>query len=375
MMAFTNTAATYNPTSPAAYAAATFANLSLATTFSQNAPNMGGFIGSTLFENSAAARARAISNGLPANFFRVNPAVPAGAFQLSSDAKTWYDSGVVELRRRLSNGLRIQASYVFSKAQSDAFASSGSQQSNYTLRPQGLALAKNVQAFDITHAFKMDATYDLPIGRGRWLFRDVGPVTNAFVGGWSLMPVIRWQSGSPISFGNVSLVGMTKQELQKEIRVRKGASVVTYLPDDIIANTQAAFNIDLNGPGGYSTQFGIPTGRFIAPAGFGNCNSRFGGECGFTNLIMYGPDFFMFDMSFAKKFKMGERRNIELKATFLDLLNKPPFRVGGFGADIVAVGVGGTTFGQLPAGSAYQDLSTTDNPGGRMIDLMIRFNF
>jgi hypothetical protein len=92
-------------------------------------------------------------------------------------------------------------------------------------------------------------------------------------------------------------------------------------------------------------------------------------------LILYGPGFFKFDVTLSKKFSLGEKRNIELRATALNALNYPNFRVGGFGADVVNLGVGGATFGQLPNGSAYQDISTTNNPGGRIIDLIIRFNF
>jgi hypothetical protein len=179
--------------------------------------------------------------------------------------------------------------------------------------------------------------------------------------------------------GNVQLVGMTKDELQSEIKVRKGPNVVTYLPDDIILNTQKAFNIDVSNTsnGGYGTTFGTggPQGRFIAPAGYGNCISRFAGECGFNNLILYGPSFFKLDMTVAKKFPIGEKRSIELRAMFLDALNHPNFRVGGWGADTVNVGVGGSTFGQLATGSAYQDISTTNDPGGRLIDLMLRIYF
>ncbi|MBJ6977380.1 outer membrane beta-barrel protein, partial [Vibrio cholerae] len=85
---------------------------------------------------------------------------------MDNSNKTWYDSGVIELRRRLSNGLRIQASYVFSKAQANAYASSSVVFAGFTQRPNGLQLAKNVQAFDIRHNFKFDATYDFPFGKG-----------------------------------------------------------------------------------------------------------------------------------------------------------------------------------------------------------------
>ncbi|QYO65450.1 TonB-dependent receptor [Leptolyngbya sp. 7M] len=362
---------------PAQYLSATnFGNAALVALLSVNNPNVLGFVGSASFENNATRRANAIANGLPANFFRVNPTVPAGAFQLSDDARTWYDSGTIEYRRRLSDGVRIQSSYVWSKAQSNAFASSGTQQSNYSLRPQGIINAKNVQVFDVRHVFIFDATWDLPFGRGQRFGRNMNRAADLIVGGWSIMPVIRWQSGSPFQFGNVTLVGMTKKELQKEIKVRKGPNVVTFLPDDIILNTQRAFDISITSPTGYGTTFGgPPTGRFIAPAGYGNCISKYAGECGFTNLIMYGPDFFLFDASISKRFRIDEKRNIEFRMTMLDVLNQPPFRVGGWGADVTAAGVGGATFGQLGAGSAYQDLSTTNNPGGRMIDLSFRFNF
>ncbi|MEQ1921879.1 MAG: TonB-dependent receptor [Pyrinomonadaceae bacterium] len=358
------------------YTAANFNNATLVAALSINAPSLANFIGSTSFENSAARRNNAIANGRPANFFRTAPTVPAGSFLLQSDARSWYDSAVVEVRRRLSAGLRLQASYVFSKAQSDAAGSAGGGQSNYTLRPGGLALAKNYQPFDLRHQFKLDATYDLPFGKGRQFLGNASGVVDGLVGGWSIMPIVRWQSGTPISFGNVQLVGMTARELEKSIKVNKGPNVVTYLPADIILNTQRAFDISVLGAGGYGTTYGgAPTGRFIAPAGYGNCQSQFSGNCGFQNLIVHGPSYRTFDLGVAKRVGLGEKRSVELRATFLDLLNNPSFRVGGWAADVATVGVGGTTFGQLGAGSAYQDLSTTNNPGGRIVDLMLRFNF
>jgi len=326
-------------------------------------------------------RANAVGNGLPVNFFYVNPATGVnGSFIVDNSTKTWYDSGVIEVRRRLSEGLRLQASYVWSKAMSNAYASSSVVFAGFTQREGGLDLAKNVQAFDIRHQFKFDGTYDLPFGRGRTFFSDANWLVNSLIGGFTILPTIRWQSGSPFNLGNVTLVGMTVKELQKEIKVRKGADVVTYLPDDIILNTQKAFNIDVanTANNGYGTTYGTggPTGRFIAPAGFGNCQQRFAGECGFNDLIVYGPGFFKFDVSLSKKFIVDEKRNVELRATFLDALNMPNFRVGGFGVDTVNLtNVGGATFGQLGNGSAYQDISTTNDPGGRLIDIMLRINF
>jgi tRNA(Leu) C34 or U34 (ribose-2'-O)-methylase TrmL len=371
---------------PAAYSNALFRNIAFAQNLNRASPTALTF-GANL-EGANARRANALTAGLPANFFFINPTTAtSGAWIVESSAKSWYDSGVLELRRRLSDGLRFQASYVWSKAQSDSFQSAGDLFANYSLREGGLELAKNVAVFDIRHSFKLDATYDLPFGKGTPFFSNANGFVNALVGGWSILPVIRWQSGSPISFGNVSLVGMTAKDLQKEIKIRKdsiqgGINVVTWLPDDIIANTQRAFNTDVTNrtagaQEGYGTTFGTggPQGRFIAPASYGGCVARSTGDCGFTNLILYGPSFFKFDVTFAKKFKIDEKRNVELRATMLDALNHPNFRIGGWAADTVGVTLGGSTFAQLGAGSAYQDLSTTNDPGGRLIDLMLRINF
>ncbi|MGI8670409.1 MAG: TonB-dependent receptor domain-containing protein [Aridibacter sp.] len=380
ILSYFNTPANYAPNTAARYSATNFTNSTLVAALSRNDPNILGFSG-TSFENSASRRVNSIANGYPSNIFYVNPTTGvSGAYTVDNSTESWYDSGVIELRRRLSGGLRLQANYVWSKAQSNAYSSNSDIFAGFTQRANGLELAKNVQAFDIRHAFKIDATYDLPFGRGRQYFSNTNRVVDSVFGGWTILPALRWQSGSPFSLGNVQLVGMTKEELQKEIKVRKGPNVVTFLPDDIILNTQRAFDISVtntNTNGGYGTTYGTggPTGRFIAPAGYGNCVSASAGDCGFNNLILYGPGFFKLDVTMAKKFRLGEKRNIELKATLLDALNHPNFRIGGWNSDIVNVAVGGATFGQLGNGSAYQDISTTNDPGGRLIDLTLRFNF
>ncbi len=370
---------------PGNYTAANFNNSVLVTALSRNNPNPFTFSG-TAFENSTTRRNNAIANGRPVNFFYVNPTTGVnGSFIIDNSNKTWYDSGIIEVRRRLSDGLRVQANYVWSKAQANAYASSSVVFANFTQREGGLDLAKNVQAFDLRHQFKVDATYEVPFGKGRSFFSNSNTLVDGLIGGWSILPTIRWQSGSPISFGNVQLVGMTRKEFQKLIGVYKnstidGIQVVTYLPEDVILNTRKAFDISVGNTasnGGYGTTFGTggPQGRFLAPAGFGNCVQAVGGTCGFNNLIAYGPGFFKFDASVIKKISLGERRNIELRVTSLDVLNMPNFRVGGWAADVVSITGFGSTFGQMANGSAYVDTATTNDPGGRIIDLMFRFNF
>jgi hypothetical protein len=397
MMAYFNSMVNYLPNDPGKYGGAggaaaansfgtNFANSTLTTALSPNAPNIFAFNGSS-FENNATRRTNATDNRLPINFFYVNPTtIGGGSFTVDNSNKTWYDSGVIEVRRRMAQGLRIGASYVFSKAQANAYASSSALNANFSQREDGLELAKNVQVFDIRHQFKFDATWDIPLGKGQPFLSNSNWFVNALVGGWTILPTIKWQSGSPFSLGNVQLVGMTKKELQKAVGVYKGADAVTFLPDDIILNTQRAFDINVGNTSsatlqGYGTQYGgggPPEGRFIAPAGYGNCVQKYSGTCGFNNLILYGPSFFKLDATVAKRFKWGERRSVELRVTSLDVLNAPNFRIGGWNADTATVSftaAGIASFGVLGPTSAYQDVSTTNDLGGRQIDLMLRINF
>ncbi|MBV9216408.1 MAG: hypothetical protein JO053_09540, partial [Acidobacteria bacterium] len=389
------------------YTATNFANTTLVASLNNRAPSLSTWSGSS-FESNNTRRLNALANGRPDNFFYVNPQVKnSGAYTVNNSAHSWYDSLQIEFRRRLAQGLRVQTSYVWGKALSDAVASSSVAFSNVSSRSTAKNLAKNYAVFDIRHALKFDATYDLPFGRGRQFFSNMNRVMDSIFGGWSVLPSFRLQSGSPIQIGNVQLVGMTVKELQKAVKLDKNvldngakgnpnaaqASIfqVAWLPIDIIQNSRAAFNLDLNncpafvnGNTGncYSSTFGAPTGRYIAPAGTGNCVNRFvnpdGGisECGFNNLIIYGPRYFKFDVTVLKRIKITETANIELAATALDALNKPNWRVGGWGADAVGGSCcSSTAFGFLGSGTAYQDVSTTNDNGGRQIDLRIRINW
>jgi hypothetical protein len=98
--------------------------------------------------------------------------------------------------------------------------------------------------------------------------------------------------------------------------------------------------------------------------------------------VLYGPKFLKFDVNVVKRFRFTQRTNLEFRAEFLNALNNVPFRVGGWAADNVAFtpttnpgGFSRTDFGQLGNGTAYQDTSTTNDPGGRLIQIVLRLNF
>ena len=382
-------ASALNPNNPANYGSPSFANatfsshllpisnnvLAFATALSTGAggsPTTGDFF----FNNGIAA-------GLPANFFVANPdAMLAGAAITDNGAHSWYDGLSLEVRRSFAQGLLVQASYTWSKSMTDFFASSQTALNSY-LSLRDLKLSKRQSPFDIRHAFKVNWIYELPFGRGKMFGSGVSRLVDAAVGGWEIHGTTRVQSGRAFRLGNVQLVGMTADELQKNIEVRKQPNgTVTFLPDDIILNTRRAFNFDATRPSGYSA-LGVPEGRFIAPAGF-RCVQRFIGECGFSDLVLHGPRFVRADVSLVKKIRFGETTNLELRGEFLNAINNQNFFVGGSAsaepaqlttATATPANYGGATFGQLAVGSAYQDVSTTNDPGGRLVQFVIRFNF
>ena len=330
-------------------------------------------VGGTLF-GSAGLRANAITAGLPANFFAVNPGVPAGAFVIDNSAASTYDALQVELRRRMSAGLLLQANYTYSHAMSDAFASSSISQSNF-VSLRNPRLNYGLSPFDIRHSFKADFIYELPFGKGQRWAGGVGTLTNWLVGGWGINGTTRVQSGSPISFGNVTLVNMTRHQLQHMVEIRKNPTTVTWLPDEVITNTIRAFSVSPTTASGYSGTPPDLTQPFIAPAGFGNCQGRFNGECGNSNIIIYGPRFTRIDMSMVKKLTFSESKNLEFRVEALNVINNQNFKVGSFANDVTSLTgtFASPTFGQTTV--AYQDTSTTTDPGGRLLQFVLRFNF
>lgn len=362
-----------DPNNQAQYTSANYRSSAFITPLSVLAANPVGF--ATTLDNNATRRDNALAAGIPMNFFRVNPTVRGGAFLVDNEAESSYDALVIELRRRFSRGLLIQGSYAYGKTMTNAFGSSAITNVNFrSLHDKNLS--KTLSPFDVRHAFKVNWIYELPFGSGRSFFSDSSRWVDLLIGGFSLDGALRVQSGTPINFGNVNLVGMTRDDLEKAVAVYNSVPLkygtnapltapATYLPADIIQNSFLAASL-------------LPfQGRAIVPAGFGNCVARYTGDCGFSNLVVHGPDFWRLDLSLSKKFRITESRNVEIRAAMYNALNNPQWRVGGWAADFVNVTNFNTTnFGQLQSNPAtvYQDTSTTNDQGGRTIELILRIN-
>ena len=375
-----------NANSAAAYVGVgQFSNTGRLTQLNPNFANPVGF--ATTLQNTFLGNG--VASGLPENFFVVNPTIGLiggvqGVTLTTNDVDTWYDAMQLELRRRFSGGLLLQASYTWSKSLSNLYASSQSSLGQpLTLRSENEALEKYRAPQDLEHSFKANWIYELPFGRGKWFGSGANGLTNHLIGGWEWHGTARIQSGRPFALGNVQLVGMTAKELQESVDARRQPNrTVTFLPDDIILNTRRAFSVSATGAG--FGALGAPTGRYIAPANSNGCLQAFPGQCGFANLVLEGPRFVRSDMSLVKKIRFSERTNIEFRVEMLNVFNNINFLVGGSAAvdaaqipannlALLAPNFSGAAFGTIT--SAYQDISTTNDPGGRPVQFVFRFNF
>lgn len=355
-----------DPNVPANYTSAvigtTAANLFTSTTFVNQLAlnNPAPLTYAANLHSDANRRANALAAGLPPNLFLTNPDLRGGALFIGNGGYTRYDSMQIEFRRRLASGLLIQSNYSWAK---------GFSSSRYSFRTPRVNTLNDGTPGYVAHSFKVNWVYELPFGRGKSMFGGVGNVMNQFVGGWEFHGTGRVQSGRIQNFGNVNLVGMTEKEFRDSFGLYfdDDAKVVYHLPKDIVENTIKAFSVSATSATGYGAQ-GPPSGRYLAPANSQSCIQVVTGDCARQNLYVTGPMFTRFDLSAVKRFRITEKVNFELRGEFLNAFNNINFL-----ASTNLTNFNNQLFGQVT--SAFQDTSNTQDPGGRLIQIVARINF
>lgn len=234
----------------------------------------------------------------------MNPEV-ASAIITQNQGSSRYHSLQLDLRRRLSQGLQVQASYTFARQKSFT---------NFDLR---LPLIER-QVGNVPHAIKLVWTYDIPVGRGKRFGTDMNAWLDGVVGGWTFAGAGRIQQPLFRLATNTKLVGMTHDEAQqlfRDIRIDvdavTGAVTVWNMPKDVYDNTRLAYTRTATTVSGYVAGQ-EPTGRYFAPAcdlttinngtlGFpllpGDCNA---------DQTFHGKWFGEFDFTFNKRWPISK---------------------------------------------------------------------
>ena len=313
-----------------------FVNSTFTTAVSGN--NVGTFA-STLAFNSAFVTTRQL---FPQNFFVANPNAN-GATLLTNDSMSNYHALEVEVRRRFSAGLQFQADYTFSKSMTDAPGALGNNQSDLvsfrTLRDKGLDYTRSNQ--DQTHRFVANALYELPFGKGRHWFSDSNGVVNQIIGNWNVGSIVTWSTRPPWyvasgrttfnSFNAASapavLNGITFEEFKSHVGLFKNSTGVWFIDPDWVSSNFTSTCLAAN-----TCPIGTP-----AAGQWGN----------FPINSLDGPTYFNIDMSLTKRWPITENVRLELKTTFINILNHPNFAYGTLNFDSTNFGrITGTSGGE-----------------------------
>jgi hypothetical protein len=263
-------------------------------------------------------------------FFAPNDLIVGGDL-LKNSSFSSYNAGVVEVRRRFNKGLYFQANYVFSKVMTDYGTSVNADQSRFqpyldNARP---FLEKGRAPFDLTHQFKANFTYELPIGRGQRYLSTNSRALGLLLNGWQTGSIFTWQSGAPFSIvstqptfnragprsaHNTGIGTLTHQQISGDLGVFVQPGGVVYL-----------INPKLVSPDGTGAP-GSPQLSGCTPAVSGGfCNPQ-PGEVGDLQLNAFnGPSYFNWNLSATKAFALTERIKLSFRTEAFNVLNHPVF--------------------------------------------------
>ena len=208
---------------------------------------------------------------------------------LENTARSWYDAGYVNLRRRYSAGLSLLVNYTYAKNLSNApdfrspmFEAAIPQNNNNLDAEKG-------PACDIRHRLALSAVYSAPsYNKFAW--------SRALTRNWEISTIYQAQSGFPFT---ISVFGDT-------------ANSGTVLGENAIRANYTGQPVF--GPGTQNAQQWFNPLAFSAPAPytFGNAGRN----------TVYGPGQQTLDAAIGRKLALSEKANLHLRLEAFNSLNK-----------------------------------------------------
>jgi hypothetical protein len=231
---------------------------------------------------------------------KANPLV-ANTTSWTSGGSSNYNALEFDLRRSLARGLQFRANYTYARNLDDGSAWNTSVSANtpaFVSYPANPSLDYGPAATDIRHLASINATYQLPVGRGQYILSDSSPLVNRIVSGWNLSTIATLQTGFPFSpqLGyNPTGSGDTRNPVRPNLNPTFTGSFYTR------GSTAAR-----------AAQFFTPS-AFSAPA-YGTI-----GDLGRDTLT--GPGYADWDLSLLKSTALTERTRLQFRAEFFNVLN------------------------------------------------------
>jgi len=292
-----------------------------------------------------------------------------------------YNALQVELRRRFSQGLLLQANYTFQKTLDNISPGNPGINSEDQTRVAAFLDNQNTHLdygradYDQTHVFNLNAVYDLPFGKGKYFLNDHGGAVDRLVGGWQLGGILRINTGTPLTIvdprGTLNRVGRSANQ-----------TAVTDLSNAQIHNLVGIFNqngnvyyIDpsvINSDGRGAAAFGQPA--FAGEVFFDNGPGQFGT---LARSTINGPLFTELDMSLTKSIRINERMRFQIRADAFNVLNHTNFLTGILTPGLGLNGTSNTIFNvNSPTFGQITSANTIGGSGlNRVIQVAGRFEF
>jgi hypothetical protein len=196
-----------------------------------------------------------------------------------SDGASFYNAVNFRVSKRFSSGLSVTASYM---------RSHGIDQNTWLNSTDGVP-ERRVSPIDRPNVVKMMMSYQLPVGRGRWLNINNRWLDTA-IGGWKTSSTYTFQTGQPIVWSNGDYVYYGGKLNMNPRGVNGNAFDTTRF--DVTSGGQFAYHIRT-----FSTIF--------------------------PDVRQDGVN--QFDVSLLKEFSLGERRSLTVKCDSFNAANHPTF--------------------------------------------------
>jgi len=281
--------------------------------------------------------------------FNANPNIFV-ADELHNDAFYRYNAVQAELRRRFSGGLYLNANYTFEKELTDG-QGTGQTRVEAFLDNATPSLEISRADYDQRHVFNFTGQYELPFGKGKRFFGDVGNWGDRLLGGWQLNSLIRWSTGAPITVtdarGTLNRAGRSGRQTAltnlttDQLRARSGLFVT---PNGVFFFDPAILGRNPDG----SLQPGR-TGRgaegFLQPLFDGQVFflNNPGSTSPLSRAIFDGPTNFNLDASLLKNIRITESTRVQLRGELYNVFNHTQFTPSSQFLDISSVNFGRIT--------------------------------
>jgi len=249
---------------------------------------------------------------------------------LGNYSDSTYHAGSIEIRRRFRRGLNLQGSYTFSKVFTDFSADTltGAQRFFPYLDNAQPGLERARANFDLSHAFKADFLYEMPIGKGH-LWAPSNGLLNRLVSGWIMSSIFTWQSGPPFSIfsGEGTLNRSSRSLLTNTVYTTSTPHQISgQLGTYQLNGALLLINPKYVGPDGRGAPTDALTCTPLVSGGF--CNPQPGALGDLPRNAFNGPAFFNWDLGIHKIFPISESKKLEYRLEMFNAPNHPTFAVG-----------------------------------------------